>query len=78
MELYSDSNRKLEKNDICIYDEVSEKFKNDFFYFIKDNIDATKFVEIYQRITMEHGLNRNIKDTASNIILLVGIYNESI
>lgn len=66
VELYSDSNRNLEKNDVFIYDKLSDKFKNDFFYFIKDNIPAKKLVQIYKKVTVAHGINRNIKDTYLN------------
>jgi len=60
LELYSDTKRNLEKVDVFIYDEISEKFKNNLFYFIQDNVNNNELSQIYKDIIIEHGLKRNI------------------
>lgn len=66
LELYSDSKRNLKTVDIFVYDDVPEQFKNNIFYFIKDNLNNMELSHIYRDIIKEHGLKRNIKETYLN------------
>ena len=66
LELYSDSKRNLKTVDVFIYDDVPEQFKNNIFYFIKDNLNNMELSHIYRDIIKEHGLKRNIKETYLN------------
>ncbi len=66
MELYSDSKRNLERIDIFVYDKVSDKFKNNLFYFIKDYLTIVELVQIYKKITKAYGLGRDISETYLN------------
>ena len=60
LELYSDNKRNLEIVDIFVYDTVSDKFKNNIFYFIQSNVTNTELSQIYSSLIIEHGLKRNI------------------
>jgi len=66
LELYSDIKRNLKTVDIFVYDEVSDKFKNNLFRFIQNNVNITELSQIYSKIIEEYGLKRNIKMTYIN------------
>ena len=90
LELYSDNKRNLEIVDIFVYDTVSDKFKNNIFYFIQSNVTNTELSQIYSSLIIGHGQGSETRElsviyaeyalqvAASNILLLIGINNESI
>lgn len=61
-EVYSIRNIQRVDN-IFIYDKVSEKFKQQIFYLMKDNLAIMDLVILYNKITLHCGIKRNIDET---------------
>jgi len=63
IELYSDTQRKLQTKDIFIYDRLPRTFKNNIFHFIREHLSLENLVLLYKKMVMERGMNRAIRET---------------
>lgn len=62
IELYSDTQRNLQKNDIFIYDTIPQKFRNNMFNFMRKHLTFVQLAELYKTILMESGRERAIDE----------------
>ncbi|PHS34631.1 MAG: hypothetical protein COA92_01685 [Sulfurovum sp.] len=63
IELYSDTQRNLQKNNIFIYDNIPQKFKNNMFNFIRKHLTLGQLVVLYREILIERGIKRTIGES---------------
>ncbi|PHS40116.1 MAG: hypothetical protein COB07_05245 [Sulfurovum sp.] len=63
IELYSDMQRNSQKDDIFIYDNIPQEFKNNIFHFIRKDLTLVQLVELYRELLMVRGMKRLIKET---------------
>jgi len=62
-DIYSMREQNNEAQEVFKYEQPTDKFKKQLFYFMKDSLTIDEFVKLYKAITLHCGITRAIDET---------------